>query len=442
MTEIFRAYDIRGTYPKEINEDIAYKTGKAFVKFLNCKHIVIGYDMRTSSIKLFKSLTKGITDMGCDVTNIGLTSTPISYFANGFLKADASIMITASHNPQQYNGFKLCKDNATPIGQGTGMEEIKDLAKQDIEISETKGKLQELDIKPEYFKFLKQHCNNIKPLKVVIDAANAVSSITAKDIIDMTGCTLIPLFFELDGSFPNHEANPLKYETLKALQQKVIDEKADLGVAFDGDADRVGFVDEKGNIISGDIITGLIAKELLKQNPNSKILYDLRSSWTTKETIEQNNGIAVECRVGHAFIKRQMKEENAIFGGELSSHFYFKQNYNAECSDLAMLMILKLISEQDKSFSEIVKPIQKYFASGEINSKVSDKNKKIKQLEEKYQGGARIISWLDGITVRNTDWWFNVRPSNTEPLLRLNLEAKSKEKMELKRDEILSIIRN
>ncbi len=438
--KIFKAYDVRGIYPDDLDEDSAYRIGKAFVKFLNCKNVVVARDMRESSDQLFENLVKGIIDMGADVIDVGLVTSPMLYFTVGNYNYDSGIIITASHNPGNYNGFKLSKENVIPIGKNNGMDKIKELAFSEISVLDRKGSVIKKDIKQDYLNFLKKYSDGIKPLKIVIDAANAMGSITAKDVIAMTPCTLVPLFFELDGSFPNHEANPLKVETLDVLSKTVVKEGADLGAAYDGDADRVGFVDEKGEVITGDMITALLGCELLRDNPGATILYDLRSSWSTKEAIEEAGGKAVQCRVGHAFIKKQLREEGGLLGGELSSHYYFKANFCTECSDLVVLMLLKMISREGKPISEIVKPLKRYFASGEINSEVEDKEAVMKKLEEKYKTGKEIY-FLDGISIEFDDWWFNVRPSNTEPLLRLNLEAKSKELMEQKRDEVLDLIR-
>ena len=438
---IFKAYDIRGIYPSELNEDIAYKIGRAIADFLNVNKIVIGRDMRKSSDKLFDAISKGICMQGTDVIDIGLCSTPMSYFACAYLKAGGSIMITASHNPPEYNGFKLTREQAIPIGGATGIPEIKELCQKNMfKEAQKKGKVIKNDITDAYSKHALSFVKGIKPLKVVVDAANAMGSLEAKNVLSKLPCEIIPLYFELDGSFPNHEANPLEPENLTELISKVKKEKADLGIAFDGDADRVFFVTEKGEIVPSDITIALISEDILSKQKGELILYDIRSSWITKEVIEANGGKALMCRVGHAFIKEQMRKTNAVFAGELAGHYYFRENFFADSGIIAALKMLEMISIGGKKLSELVSPLKKYFASGEINLKVNDKEAKMKELAEIYKDGK--ISYLDGIRVDYSSWWFNVRPSNTEPLLRLNLEAKKKEIMEKKRDEILKVIRN
>lgn len=434
---IFKAYDIRGIYPEEINEEIAYKIGRAFVEFLASKTVVLGYDMRESSLSIFESLSKGINDSGANVINIGLCSTPMCYFANGKLKADASIMITASHNTGEYNGLKLCRENAIPISGDTGIKEIEKLVlKNEFTQSKTKGEITiNENVKNEYMKHISSFAKINKKFKVVIDCANAMGAVEMKVLAPFLNITSI--YHELDSSFPNHEANPLKTETLHDLQKKVKDEKADLGIAFDGDADRVGFVDETGNIIPMDLMTALISEDILSDKKET-ILYDLRSSNAVKETIEKNGGKAVECRVGHAFIKQQMRENNAFFAGELSGHYYFKENYTAESSSLAAIYLLNLMSKTGKKPSELIKPLKKYYQSGEINSKVKDTVKVLKIIEEKYSTGK--IDTLDGLKISFKDWWFSLRASNTDPVIRLNVEANTKELMEEKRDELLKLI--
>jgi len=458
---IFKAYDIRGVYPKELNEEIAYSIGKAFADFMNVseiakpisehaqkptvfdiKKILIGRDMRLSSDSLFRSLSQGIIEQGCDVINIGLCSTPMCYFACNFLKADASIMITASHNPKEYNGFKFTRKQAIPISADTGIKEIEKLfEKNKFKKAIKKGEMTRKEIMNDYVKHvLKFIKNKNAKLKVVIDCGNGIGGIETREVFKHLKCKITEMYFEPDGNFPHHEANPLKEENVKELRNKVIQEKADLGIAIDGDADRVFFISNTGEIIPSDFITCLIAKTYLKEKPGETILYDLRSSWITKETIKDNNGNPIMSKVGHSFIKEQLRKTNAIFGGELSGHFYFRDNFYSDSGIIAILKIIDLIATEKKKISELIEPLKKYFASGEINLEVKDKDAKIKELGKKYKKGK--ISWLDGVRVEFEDWWFNVRPSNTEALLRLNLEAKSKKLMEEKRDEILNIIKN
>lgn len=437
--EIFKAYDVRGIFPDELNEDIAYNIGRAFVVFLKSKEVLVGRDGRLSSPKLFEALAKGITDQGADVIDIGISSTPMFYFAAA--KSPSSIMVTASHNPKEYNGFKFCRENAIPISGDTGIQDIKELVnKNEFEDSAEKGKIIKKEIMEDFIKHSLSFVKTDKRFKVVVDAANGMGSLTFPKMFEKLPFEFVPLYCEIDFNFPNHEANPLKYENLKDLQKKIIEEKADIGIALDGDADRCMLVDKKGEIVTCDLLTALIGKSLLNNNPGSTILYDLRSSKIVKEFIEENGGKAVMCRVGHSFIKKQMRDENAIFAGELSGHFYYKDSFFTESSFITAALILNLMDKENKPLSELVNPLKKYFQSGEINSEVEDKEKKIKDIEEKYKD-AEILH-LDGVSVYYKDWWFNIRMSNTEPVLRLNLEADTKELMEEKRDEILKLIRN
>lgn len=440
MTGIFKAYDIRGIYGKQLNETLAHKIGKAFVTVVQPKTVVVGYDMREHSIPLFQALTGGLTEMGADVIDIGLSSTPMSYFANGSLKADASIIITASHNTGEWNGFKLCRADAVPISGATGIKDIEKAVVDDVykSVSDVSGTVTKHDILPEYIKHIQSYADIRKPIKIAADLANSMGIVEEKVLEGILSVDTI--FAEMDGTFPNHEANPLKLETLQDIQNKVATGRYDFGVAFDGDADRVGFVDEKGTVVPMDIITALIAKSLL-QHEKGPILYDLRSSWAVKETIEEAGGTALLSRVGHSFIKQQMRDNNVRFAGELSGHYYFRDNYFAESSSLAVIMVANLLSQSVLPLSEMVRPIQRYRASGEINSEVSvSKEQVFDHIRSTFADGD--IFELDGITVEFDDWWFNVRASNTEPLIRLNLEAKTEEQMESRRDELLSMIRS
>ncbi|MFH1063729.1 MAG: phosphomannomutase/phosphoglucomutase [Candidatus Woesearchaeota archaeon] len=441
--KIFKAYDIRGVYPDQLDEDTAYKIGRAFVTFLKCKEVCVGQDMRTSSPSLFEALTRGITDQGADVVDIGYCSTPYFYF--GTSSYETGMMVTASHNPAEYNGFKMCRDGTVPIGGDSGIEDIKQLVVSgEFKDPAKKGMITRKDIMQDFLahnlKFLKPRKG--KRLKLVVDTGNGMGGYTFPKVFETVDAELIPLFFDIDMSFPNHEANPLKMENVRDLQKAVVENDADFGVAIDGDADRCVFIDEKGEYISADIMTALVAKELLKTNPGATILYDLRSSWSAKETIEENGGRPVTCRVGHAFIKKQMREEDALFAGELSGHFYLKDSFFTESSIISTFIVMNMLDEEGKTLSELIAPLKRYVASGEINSEVEDKQGKMDALIKKYEGEAKIISHLDGIKLEFDDWWFNVRASNTEPLLRLNLEAKTKEKMEEMRDKILAEIRS
>ena len=440
MSGIFKAYDIRGVYPEQLNEEIAEKIGRAFVEFTGAKKVVIGRDMRPHSEPLFHALAKGITGQGADVIDLGLCSTPMSYHANGKLGADGSIMITASHNTAEWNGFKLCRAQAVPISGSTGIADIEALVENNTWTKvERRGNISQFNIAEEYGKFLRSHAKMDRKLKVVVDYANAMGSYEIAGVEDLFD--IIPLYKDLDGTFPNHEANPLHTSTLDALRAKVLETGADFGAGFDGDADRCGFVDDKGEIIPMDLFTALIAQDILSEKARGTvtILYDLRSSWAVRECIQENGGRPVMSRVGHAFIKAQMRELGAVFAGELSGHYYFQENYVAESQGLAFLKLANLICKRKCRVSELVAPLRKYFQSGEINSKVADVPGILKKIREKYSDGHMFE--LDGISVEYSNWWFNVRASNTEPLLRLIVEAKDRETMEEQRDSLLALIR-
>lgn len=437
MSGIFKAYDIRGVYPVDINADIAEAIGRAYIEFTGAKKVVVGRDMRPHSEPLFEGLSRGMLAQGADVIDLGLVSTPMSYFANGTLKADGSVMITASHNPGEWNGFKLCVANAVPISGATGIMEIQKIVEaKSWRKSERTGTLSHYDIAPEYGKFLRSFAQMDRKLKVVVDYANAMGLYEIAGITDLYD--IVPLYDTLDGTFPNHEANPLHLSTLDAIRAKVREVGADFGAAFDGDADRCGFIDDLGEVIPMDLFTALIAQDILSRGP-ATILYDLRSSRAVPECIEANGGKAIRSRVGHAFIKAQMRENDAVFAGELSGHYYFKQNFTAESQGLAMIMLSNLICKKNKPVHELVLPLRKYFSSGEINSKVADVKPILDTIRARYADGNMFE--LDGISSEYPNWWFNVRSSNTEPLLRLIVEADSRELMEAKRDELLKIIR-
>lgn len=440
MAEIFKAYDIRGVYPKELNEDTAYKIGRAFVDFFCVKSAVIGRDGRSSSPKIFEALAKGITEQGADVIDIGLCSTPMFYF--GSRDAEASIMVTASHNPKEYNGFKLCGEKAFPISEENGIKDVKRIVESNkFKKAERKGKIIKKDIMADYVKHNLRFLKTKNKFKIVLDAGNGMCGYTFPKILEnVKNIELVKLYCNIDFSFPNHEPNPLKFETLHDIQKRVVKEKADLGIATDGDGDRCVFIDEKGEIISSDLATALIAEEMLKDHHGATILYDLRSSKIVKEVIEKNGGKAVMCRVGHSFIKKQMREEKSLFAGELSGHMYYRDNNYTESTFISLAEILNLISEKNKPLSELVKPLKKYSASGEINSEVKDKDAKLLEIEKMYKDKAIEILHLDGLSMYFKGWWFNLRKSNTEPLLRLNLEADTRKMMEEERDEVLRLI--
>lgn len=436
---IFKAYDIRGIVGEQLDATLAHKIGRGFATLLKPKTVVIARDMRPHSPGLAAALCEGLTLQGVKVIDIGMASTPMCYYANGSLQADASIMITASHNPGEYNGFKLCRANAVPISGATGIKELEQIVLDESfdPVADEPGTVEERDVYAEYAEHIRRYADLKKPLHICIDYANAMGIAEAKLFEGLF--TYDELFAEYDGSFPNHEANPLDEETFDALSEKVRKGSYDFGIAFDGDADRVGFVDENGEIISMDMITALIAQSLLEKE-KGVVFYDLRSSKAVKELIEENGGEARMCRVGHAFIKAQMREANAVFAGELSGHYYFRENFFTESSGLAALFIANLVSASDKTLSELVAPIRKYVASGEINSRVQDPAAVFTKVQETFPDAHTFE--LDGLSVEIDDWWFNVRMSNTEPLCRLNLEAPTREKMEEKRDQVLELIRS
>ncbi len=437
MSGIFKAYDIRGIYPTDLDADMAEAIGRAFVLFTGARRIVVGRDMRPHSDALFQGLARGLTGQGADVIDIGLCSTPMSYFANGTLRADGSIMITASHNPGEWNGFKLCRANAVPISGATGIADIQRLVEAgNWPAPSRNGTVSSYDIAPEYGKFLRSFARMDRKLKVVVDYANAMGLYEIAGIADLFH--IIPLYDQLDGTFPNHEANPLHVATLDAIRAKVRETGADFGAAFDGDADRCGFIDDLGEVIPMDLFTALIAQDILADGP-ATILYDLRSSRAVPECIEENGGKAVMSRVGHAFIKAQMRETGAVFAGELSGHYYFKENFTAESQALAMLKLANLICKKNRKLHELVAPLRRYASSGEINSKVADVQSILSAIKERYADGRQYE--LDGLSVEYPDWHFNVRASNTEPLLRLIVEAKNPALMAAKRDELLHLIR-
>lgn len=447
---LFKAYDIRRTYPDEINTQTVYAIARAYATFLTTTHkrdaeamtVVVGADARVSSPELFREAARGLSKNGIDVIDIGEVSTPIFYFAVRHFRAHGGVMVTASHNPANYNGLKLTREEAIPIGQDSGLHDIKRFAEEEhFSQPENAGAMRKENIWQAYVEHTIHDIKITKSLKVVIDAGNGMAGAVVPRILPrFSMLETTPLFFDIDFTFPNHEANPIKAKNVAALRRKVTEINADIGVAYDGDCDRVGFVTEEGVTVPGDIITALIAQELLKKHPRATILYDLRSSRIVKETIEAYGGRAVETRVGHVFIKKQMRNEDALFAGELSSHFYYQEEGYVENSDRTMLLILELLSRSGKKLSELVKPLHKYFQSGEINSKVKDMPTVLRELKKTYRDAEHYE--LDGLTVRYPDWWFNVRTSNTEPVIRLNLEANTYNLMAKKRDEVLVLIRS
>ena len=447
LDKIIKAYDIRGLVKNEITTDFSFALGVAFAKFLEFERepatIVVGEDMRETSSPLADAFSDGATSQGMDVIRIGLASTDMLYFASGKLNLPG-IMFTASHNPAKYNGMKLCKSGAKPIGQESGLLKIKHLIQEGIAISNRPvGTVKTIDLLEEYVSYLldrfPKKTFNKRKLKVVIDAGNGMAGYTAPSVMKKLNVDLVPMYFELDGDFPNHEANPIEPKNLKDLQKKVKKEKADLGLAFDGDADRCFLVDEKGDLVNPSSLTALIAVRELKKNPGASIIYNLISSKAVPEVIKENGGKPVRSRVGHSYIKSLMAQSGAVFGGEHSGHFYFADFWRADSGMLAALYALAELMDTDKSLSEILDSFDRYFSSGEINTQVKDASKSIKLIRKKYEKENEIDE-LDGLTVTSEKWWFNLRPSNTEPLLRLNVEADSPKLMAEIRDTVLSLI--
>lgn len=440
---IFKAYDIRGIYGTELTDEIAYRFGRAFVTFLKCKIVVVGYDMRDSSLKIESHLIRGITEQGASVVRIGLSTTPMLYFAAAKFGYDAGINVTASHNPSEYNGFKLVKAGGVPISGDSGIYEMRDLVENNkFSSAAAKGKVTERDdILDAYIQNILSFVDvkKLGKFNMVVDTANGMAGLVVPELFPRLDCEFEHMFPELDGTFPNHEANPLKHETLRWLQAEVKSKKADLGVAFDGDSDRIGFVDEKGCIVPFDLLTALIASELLKSSRGAKVLYDLRSSRAVPEAIKAAGGIAVETKVGHSFIKAQMRKERAIFAGEVSGHYYLGSNFYIESPYIVMLLLLKLMTESKKPLSELIKPLQRYYGTGELNFKVEEKEKAMENVKAAFPDAKRVYE-LDGLSVVYDGWWLNLRPSNTEPLLRLNLEAKTSELRDRMKEKVVSII--
>ena len=437
MAGIFKAYDIRGIYGDTLTEDIATDIGRAFACFTGARSVAVGYDMRPHSPPLLKALSRGLTEQGCSVVNVGMCSTPMLYFACGSLKTDASIMITASHNPGEWNGFKMTRAEAVPISGDTGIAGVEKLVEAgDFTPAKQPGTVSEQPVAEPYKAHVQSMARLGRPVRIAADMANAMGGLEAQALDGLI--EIDPIFETLDGTFPNHEANPLKAETLEAVREKVRSGCYDFGVAFDGDADRVGFVDERGEIIAMDIAGALIAQDLL-QAEKGVIFYDLRSSWAVKEVIEEAGGTPMMSRVGHAFIKQQMRDNNAIYAGEFSGHYYFRRNYFTESSAMAVLCMANIVSGGARPLSELIAPIRRYHQSGEINSRVADTDAVMERIKAGYGDGHMFL--LDGISVEYDDWWFNVRSSNTEPLIRLNVEARTQEMMETRRDALLAEIR-
>lgn len=445
MSGIFRAYDIRGKYPEELNEEISRRIGGAFVRFLNPRKIVVGHDMRISSPVLSKAFIDGAMVSGVDITDIGMTTSPALYDAIIEGNFDGGVMVTASHLPSEMNGFKLCREKAIPLSGNEGLPEIESMVKESGSAKGEKGSSRPsscklFDALPRYIEKISRFVHEPRAIKMVIDAGNGsigpeVSTLLKK--IPMWDA--ITMYMEPDGHFPHHVANPLIPSTTRDLQARVVQEKAAIGIAFDGDADRCGFIDETGARIPQDLVTALIAQFILSKEPGATILYDLRSSRIVPETITRFGGRAVRSRVGHSFIKAAMRTEKAVFAGELSGHYYYRDTGFTDNALMTMIQMLNLLSFNKESLSQLIAPLKKYYASGEINFEVKDAPALFSCLEKKYADA--ILDHLDGLTVGYVPWWFNVRASNTEPVVRLNMEAQDTQLLEAKKDEVTQIIR-
>ncbi|MFE6941122.1 phosphomannomutase/phosphoglucomutase [Streptomyces chartreusis] len=449
LSQLVKAYDVRGVVPDQWDEPLAELFGAAFVRVTDASAIVIGHDMRPSSPGLSRAFARGAAAQGVDVTEIGLCSTDQLYYASGALNLPGA-MFTASHNPAQYNGIKMCRAGAAPVGQDTGLAEIRELAENWLESgapapAERTGTITRRDTLEDYAAHLRSlvDLTSIRPLKVVVDAGNGMGGHTVPTVFGGLPLDVVPMYFELDGTFPNHEANPLDPANIVDLQKRVREEGADLGIAFDGDADRCFVVDGRGEPVSPSAITALVAsRELAKHGGKGTVIHNLITSWSVPEVVRENGGTPVRTRVGHSFIKAEMAKSGAIFGGEHSAHYYFKDFWNADTGMLAALHVLAALGGQEGPLSGLVAQYDRYAGSGEINSTVADQSDRLAAIKAAYEGRDDIrLDTLDGLTVTSTDWWFNVRPSNTEPLLRLNAEARDEETMRKVRDEALAIIR-
>ena len=444
---IFKAYDIRGLYPDTLNEDVARDIGRAFVNYLGLSgsRVVVARDMRLSGEALQEAFIEGVVQSGADVLSLGMVSTDALYFAVGHLEEPAGAMITASHNPKDYNGFKLCREDAIALSGEEGIYRIRDLVVSGKvpPPAEYAGSVEEDDLTEEYA----EHClsfidtEGLKPLKIVVDAGNGMAGKMLPPIFERLPFDYVPMYFELDGTFPNHPPNPIEPENVRELQKRVKSEGADFGVAFDGDADRCFVVDEKGATISGDLLATLVAQNVLVKEPGATIIYSAVCSKALPELVEREGGRPIRTKAGHSIIKPQMRKHNAAFGGEHSGHFYFRDNYFADSGIIAMLTVAELAARQDEPLSELLAPIDPYVRSGEMNSEVEDQDGAMQRVEEHYASDESVeIDYLDGLTVDFGDRWFNLRPSNTEPLLRLNVEARDEESMKALRDEVLGML--
>ena len=441
---VFKAYDVRGLYPSQLDEDGAYRIGRAYVEHFEPRTIAVGRDMRTSSPSMAEAVIRGAAEGGADVLDLGLVGTEMLYHAVGELGLEGGICVTASHNPKEYTGMKIVRRGALPVGGDSGLAEIRSRAATELPPPGERGDVRAADVWPSFVEKVLSFVDAeaIRPLRVVVDAANGMAGVMLPPVLErLPQLDVVSCYFEPDGTFPNHEPNPLLPENREFIVAKVKDERADLGVAYDGDADRCFFVDDSGEFVPGDFVTALIAETVLRRHRGEKVIYDVRASWAVPETIERAGGVALVNRVGHAFIKQRMRTEDAVFAGEVSAHYYFREFSQADTGVVPFLVMLELLSEREEPLSKVLAPLRaRFFLTGEINTPVADVPLKLQELKERYATGGRI-SHLDGLSVEFPDWHFNVRPSNTEPLLRLNLEALSEDLMLAKRDEVLALIR-
>jgi phosphomannomutase len=441
LSRIFKAYDVRGVVPDELNDDVARRIGSAFARWTRAPRIAIGRDARLSSPSLAAALEEGANLQGADVVDLGLASTDLLYFASGSLELPA-VMITASHNPPQYNGLKFCLSGARPVGQDTGLADIRALAEAGVPPAASRGVVEERNLLDAYVEHVLSFvdASRIAPLTVVADTANGMGGLVVPAVFARLPVRLIHLFPELDGTFPNHPADPIQPENQRDLKASVLEHGAAIGLAFDGDADRVFLVDERAEGVSGSDVTALVAEAMLARYPGAKIVYNLICSWAVPEIVRENGGEPIRSRVGHSFIKQVMAETGAVFGGEHSGHYYFRENYRADSGLIAAVVVLEQLSAAGRPLSELLAPLRRYFDSGEINSRVEDQGAAVERIASAYASGRQ--DRVDGLTVEFDDWWFNVRPSNTEPLLRLNVEARTKDLLDEKTAEVLALIRD
>ncbi len=444
--KVFKAYDVRGLHPSELDEEGAYAIGRAYVEQFRPRSIAVGRDTRLSSPTMAKALIEGAADAGADVLDLGLVGTEMVYYAVGELELDGGVCVTASHNPKEYTGMKIVRAGALPVGGESGLFDVRDRALELVagsrDSASARGSVEQKDVTAGFVDKVLSFVDvaAMKPLRVVIDAANGMAGVMLPPVLERLPIDAVTCYFEPDGTFPNHEPNPLLPENREFIVEKTLSEGADLGVAYDGDADRCFFVDDTGEFVPGDFVTALLAESVLEKEPGGRVIYDVRASWAVKRAIEAAGGEALINRVGHAYIKHRMREADALFGGEVSAHYYFRDFSQADSGVVPFLLMLELISKRGRKLSEILRPYrERYFITGELNTPVADVEGKLRELEQRYSEGA--ISHLDGLSVEFDDWHFNVRPSNTEPLLRLNLEALSEAEMEARRDEVLGLIR-